>query len=249
MDETVHPDDALLTRYLDGELDEAERAEVDARLTADPAFAARLEGLRIAALALQHHGARGEVAAVHQVMMAARKKQAPLVGMRVRWVRWSAIAAALVLVVAGTLWYQGVGRVTPEKLYAAHFVDYQVNAARGNDALTPVAAAYNRSAYSEVIAAASSSNALVSEDSLLVGLSYLKLNQPQRASFWFAALLRSPRFRPDAQFYLALTQIRERRYDEALRLLRQIQSDSGHIYGQSVTGEFVKEVEKLQKNR
>jgi hypothetical protein len=249
MDETIHPDEALLIHYLDGELDETERASVESRLASDPEFSARLEGLRMAALAVQQYGARKEVANVHRQMMAARRKTAPVVGMRVRWVRWTAIAAALVLVVAGTLWYQGVGRVTPEKLYAAHFVDYKVNAARGATGLTPVADAYNRSAHTEVITSASSSPGLASEDSLLVGLSYLKLDQPQRASFWFAALLRSTRFRPDAQFYLALTQIREQRYDEALRLLRQIQSEPGHVYGQSVTGEFIREVEQLRENR
>jgi anti-sigma factor RsiW len=42
-------DDRKLTAYLDGELDEAERAALDARLEADPALRARLDALRAAA--------------------------------------------------------------------------------------------------------------------------------------------------------------------------------------------------------
>jgi anti-sigma factor RsiW len=42
-------DDRKLTAYLDGELDEAERAALDARLEADPTLRARLDALRAAA--------------------------------------------------------------------------------------------------------------------------------------------------------------------------------------------------------
>jgi anti-sigma factor RsiW len=46
---TSEDDDRKLTAYLDGELDEAERAALDARLGADPPLRARLEALRAAA--------------------------------------------------------------------------------------------------------------------------------------------------------------------------------------------------------
>jgi anti-sigma factor RsiW len=43
---TSEDDDRKLTAYLDGELDEAERAALDARLTEDPTLRARLDALR-----------------------------------------------------------------------------------------------------------------------------------------------------------------------------------------------------------
>ena len=46
---TSDEDDRRLTAYLDGELDEAERAALDARLGADSTLRARLEALRVAA--------------------------------------------------------------------------------------------------------------------------------------------------------------------------------------------------------
>ena len=46
---TSDDDDRKLTAYLDGELDEAERAALEARLAADPALRARLDALRAAA--------------------------------------------------------------------------------------------------------------------------------------------------------------------------------------------------------
>jgi len=46
---TSEDDDRKLTAYLDGELDEAERAALDARLSANPTLRARLEALRGAA--------------------------------------------------------------------------------------------------------------------------------------------------------------------------------------------------------
>ena len=45
-DESLHPDDELLSAYLDGELAAEERAQVEARLAADPAARALLEELR-----------------------------------------------------------------------------------------------------------------------------------------------------------------------------------------------------------
>ena len=46
---TSEDDDRRLTAYLDGELDDAERAALDARLIEDPTLRARLEALRAAA--------------------------------------------------------------------------------------------------------------------------------------------------------------------------------------------------------
>jgi anti-sigma factor RsiW len=46
---TSDDDDRKLTAYLDGELDEAERAALDARLEGDPTLRARLDALRAAA--------------------------------------------------------------------------------------------------------------------------------------------------------------------------------------------------------
>ena len=46
---THEDDDRQLTAYLDGELDETERAALDARLAAEPLLRARLEALRVAA--------------------------------------------------------------------------------------------------------------------------------------------------------------------------------------------------------
>ncbi len=46
---TNDDDDRKLTAYLDGELDEGERAALDARLEADPTLRARLDALRVAA--------------------------------------------------------------------------------------------------------------------------------------------------------------------------------------------------------
>jgi anti-sigma factor RsiW len=46
---TSDDDDRKLTAYLDGELDEAERSALDARLAADPTLRARLDALRAAA--------------------------------------------------------------------------------------------------------------------------------------------------------------------------------------------------------
>jgi len=98
---TSDDDDRKLTAYLDGELDGAERAALDARLAADPTLRARLDALRAAA-----DGARAAFAALLETAPLAEMKTrldaalavppraAPL------WSRRAAAIAAAVAIVA-----------------------------------------------------------------------------------------------------------------------------------------------------
>ena len=107
---TSDDDDRQLTGYLDGELDEAERAALDARLEGDPTLRARLDALRAAAdrtraafVALLETAPLAVMRTRLDAALAASPRAAPA------WSRRAlAIAAAVVIVAfaAGA----GVGR-------------------------------------------------------------------------------------------------------------------------------------------
>jgi anti-sigma factor RsiW len=91
---TSEDDDRKLTAYLDGELDEAERAALDARLASDPSLRARLEALRAAADRTR-------------LAFAALLETAPVASMRSRLDLALAAAPAR----AGAPWRQRVGAI------------------------------------------------------------------------------------------------------------------------------------------
>lgn len=120
------PSDEKLVAYLDGELDESARAEVDAWLDHDPAAREELNALAVSAQALRaafddvlHEpvperllaAARGETGAAVIDLQAARQKRASR-----PWVQWAAAAGVAGLLLGGGLgfYFAGPGAVAPQ---------------------------------------------------------------------------------------------------------------------------------------
>ena len=53
-------------------------------------------------------------------------------------------------------------------------------------------------------------------------------------------------FRDEAEYYLALTYIRNRDFDFALDLLRNIAENQGHLYNKQVTVNLIRQVKLLK---
>jgi anti-sigma factor RsiW len=113
------PNDERLIAYLDGELDQSARAEVDAWLETDPAAREQLNGLAASAQVLRaafdsvlHEpvperllaAARGEISATVVDLQSVRQKRAPR-----PWVQWAAAAGVAGLLLGGGLGFYFAG--------------------------------------------------------------------------------------------------------------------------------------------
>ncbi len=163
---------------------------------------------------------------------------------RPRTVRRVALLLAGILVLSAGAWYAGIGRTTPEKLYDAQFRPPRAEVLQ---AATPIAAAYREERYAEVIRLAAAGDTLVAADSLLAGIAYLQLHQPQRGAYWLAAQLPAGTYRQDARYYLALAHLREKRLEEAERIFLSIAADPVHPYQSRVTPAFLEQLAALKQ--
>lgn len=247
MDESLR-DDALLLRYLDNSMEDTERRTFEFRLEQDAALRQRLEDLQVALEAVRQVGVAERVQRIHQEMMTelAEEPSRPAVPVR-KIVRWGlAVAASVVFLVVAIGGWQ-LYRLTPDAVYEEHFTEYTVSTTRSvPSASSVVGRLYNERNYPGVLQA-SESTSLSGQDSLLVGLAYLHTGALPQAIRWLQTIERGGgAYRQDAQYYLSLAYLRERRLSEALVLMQQINNDPSHLYHQQVPHSLLRKVRLLK---
>ncbi|HEX2534834.1 MAG TPA: hypothetical protein VHK69_13910 [Chitinophagaceae bacterium] len=249
MNESIPDSEALLMRYLDGELSDAERSVFEVQLAGDPALQQRLESLRSALAAVRLHGIREEVASVHRSLKAegALSAGAKVVPLRTRVFRALAVAASVLMVVAGVQAYR-VFSVTPETAWSEAYAAYELPVLRGEtDSASALVAAYGRGEYETVRRLALEHRKLTPKEELLTGLVHLDrgLYGPAVHHFNRVLAIANP-YRPDAEFYRSLAYLRQGRLDEAAAEARRIRNTPGHPYAQQFTDKYLRQLKWLQ---
>ncbi|MBD0333059.1 MAG: tetratricopeptide repeat protein, partial [Chitinophagaceae bacterium] len=88
---------------------------------------------------------------------------------------------------------------------------------------------------------------LTDEDKLLIGISYLQLNNLSSAISVLAPItVRENNFKQDAEYYLALAYLKNEDYDKALDLMQAIKSNPQHVYHQKFSDKFIRKVRMLK---
>lgn len=246
MTEDAHNDD-LLIRYLDGELSAGEKKSLEERLHTDAALREQFTNLQVAVQAVKHLGTTQQVQAVHSDMMKELKpeRKATLVffGKTLRYTL--AIAASLVVLFIGVKLYRAA-QVSPENLYSESFVDFNVSAAReAGGRLSEIETLYRQKDYKAITGSVRSIN-LNAKDSLLIGLAYLQTNRaPQAIGFFQALAFSANDYQQDAEFYLALSHLKNKAYAKAVPLMEKISANPSHLYHEQLTTDVVEKVKKL----
>ncbi|HLO82093.1 MAG TPA: tetratricopeptide repeat protein [Chitinophagaceae bacterium] len=225
-----------LVRYLDGDMDAAEKVDIEKRLEADPALREQLEELKLAIHAVKFGGLSEKVKGIHKEMSTKRLAVKPGAGRTVRMFsrRTMSLAASIVIGLAmlGGWW---VYKMQADQIFEDHYVEFSVTQARGDGKPSGISGQYNQKNYAELIRNAGRKD-LGSQDSLIIALSFLHEKQYDKAEAWLTAIQQqSTTHRDDADYYLAFTWLAQKQYEKSYELFKAIHDDPGHLYHSAVT--------------
>ena len=209
----------LLDKYLDGKLDNSERKDLEQRIGKDEALKNELEVLQISRDAIRTAAVKNKVKRLHQKLLHEirneEKKIVPI-SRNNRVIRWTTgVAASVVLVVASFIVYQ-YATVTPDKIYAQHFLSYELPVTRNvGPAMTVIDSSYLSGNYAQVIQYFKASEQKSMRDYFLAAMSYLYTEEFNKAITLFQTIVDKNSntsgekyFEQETDFYLALTYLK-----------------------------------------
>ncbi len=242
---------SLLIRLLDMELNVEERAEINNRLLTDSALAQELEKLKYTQLAVQGFGLRQQVASVHQLMMPEFQNSIQRPRSINQIVRlFMRVAAVLVFVIASAGMYFYFS-VTPEKLVAENYSVYTIGTERDASNLSLIEEAFQRKEYDAVIQQLKNSASPVMKEYFFGGLAYLEKSDAANAIIQFKTIVDKNNtasiveYPDEAEYYLALSYLKNNDIASALPLYEKIHSDKLHRYHDKVSSWFLRKLKIL----
>jgi hypothetical protein len=242
MNEHAQFSDEILVQYIDGALDPATRTELETKLKTDLHLQHRLEDLKATVLAVQYWGTTEKVSSIHKGMLKelGQSKVIPIHPRRFARIGVAAVASVILLFVAMN-WFSKP--LNPDTLYAEAFVDYPLSTTRSNTVMTTIESLYNQGNYGSAVKQAATG----ARDSLLVGLSYLKLDAaPQSLSFLNGLRVSSGPLAADAEYYLAMAYLKSGDYSHASALMKSIHGSKTHVYHNQFSQSYINKVDRLK---
>jgi hypothetical protein len=237
---------------MDGEVTGQEKLELDRRLASDAALREEYENLKLAKEGVRLFGIREKVNAIHHEMMTTLSVIPPKTGKVKQFIRYSAaVAAAVVLVVVSVLTYNFIN-LSSEKLYSRYQVKYELITFRGDSAKsTVVEKAYREKNYKGVTVFAEKGKLTNSREELLAGLSYLESGNPSKAINYFKKIVASGISKENelfqaAEYYLAMSYLRNQDYDQSIEIMEKIHSDPTHLYQPAISRKLINRVKILK---
>ena len=246
MDETLHNDELIL-KYLDGEMEADEISAFESSMRFDELLAQKVESLKLTILAIRQAGTIEKVRSVHEEMMhELGGKKAKVISLR-KITRWSMAVAASLLFIFLVVQGYNFSQLSTEKLYNQAYVDYATSTDRGRpDSNSLVARLYQSKNFNLVTKQAKNLD-LLPQDSVLVGISFLRTDNFANAISWFNSIIKNQsKFKQDAEFYLSLSYLKNKDYDHALEWMEKIQSNSSHLYHDQFSNNYIQKVKLLK---
>ena len=246
-------DDIILYQYLDGELSTGEKENLEKQLEINEAMRTSLERIREAREAVRYFGLHQQVGNIHADMMkelaiSRQRKSSPR-----KILRYTiAVAASLLLVIGAYVVYNFI-TLSSDKVFASRFQSYELVNMRGNQTEeTAMEKAYRQKDFRQVIAIQDKNKYESAEENFLSGMASMELKDNSHAIEYFKKVIDinkkggKTQFKDEAEYYLALSYIRNKDYDYALDLLKSIKQDTGHAYNKKVTPKLLRQVRMLK---
>jgi tetratricopeptide (TPR) repeat protein len=254
MDNSTHHMSENLVQYLDGDLTGPEIEKMELLLAADKNLKDDLESLKVTRQAVLIFGLQQKVSGIHGQMMQEMGTPVRKMSSARRIIRNSFAVAASVVLIAGIVLGYNFYNLSSHKVFASNYHSYELNTLRDADSLqlSPVEIAYREKDYLKVTGLYSSSSSNPVKETFLAGMSDVELGNNARAIEKFKKVIadnepdKTNLFKDEAEYYLALTYLRNEDYDFAIDVLRKIKENPGHLYHEKVTGKLIRQVKMLK---
>ncbi len=239
----------LLTQYLDGELTAESAGQLQQRINTDKALEEELENLKISLEAVKSFGLRGRVSAIHTGMMKELQQETlPKTG-KIRDLTWYSLRiAAVIIVLAGSAIFYQYTTLSSTSLYEKNFSNYTLHENRGTYNKSALQAAYETANYQAVINGFEKTKIKNTQDYFLSGNAYLCLDKPSDAIHCFLSIQKlnnqqqTHRYTDDAEYYLAMSYLKNNEPAKALPLFEKIHSNKNHLYTSKVSAWFLQKI-------
>jgi hypothetical protein len=241
----------LLIQYLDGDLDEAQAADIKNKIDGDQLVREELTNLRIAKEAVAAYGIKNRVGLIHKEMMKELKTESPATGGVVKsMLRYSLRIAAILILAAGSFFTYQYFSATPEKLFSQNFTSFTIHETRGTGT-SALKEAYQKNNMPGVIEQFKLLQQPEAEDYFLTGNAFLNTRQPAKAIEAFTTMQQKNKinnthyYEEDAEYYLAMSYLAADEVDNAFPLLKKINADINHPYHQHVSDWLLRKVQHM----
>jgi tetratricopeptide (TPR) repeat protein len=243
----------LLTKYLEGELDDAASKKLELRINEDNSLKEELDNLKISLEVIKSFGLHEKVGSVHAEMMK-ELKDTPMhkSGVANRFIRNALRVAATVIILLGVASVYEYLTLSSNSLFKNNFQEYTLHENRGNNNETMIDQEYKLSHFSKATELFSAEQSKTLHDYFIAGNAYLQLNNPADAIKCFLSvqqineLQHTHIYQDDTQYYLAMSYLENKEPAKAIPLFEKIHADGNHLYHSKVTWWFLKRLQLLR---
>jgi tetratricopeptide (TPR) repeat protein len=217
-------------------LSESERLKIEEKMKTDQAFAQEVAlyqsiegGLRLKG----NKALKAQLNEIHNRVVPEASKP------KVRQLStgsWLAIAASIALLILAGYFLLGPASNTSDNLFAAHYERFEWNAetrSTQTDELQQLTQLYNSQNTGEFLQAAENgqwSPAQNPQLALALGSSYLEQGQYEKAIQYFETASTNTLFESEAQWYLALTYLKQEKTDKTIEILQNLEQQNTSFY-------------------
>ena len=241
-----------LIQYLDGELQGEEFEILQKDLANDQSLREELENLQLAREAAHRYGLKSRINDIHSEMMQEIKQDKPVKSTVIRmFAQYGLRVAAVLIALVGLSALYQYFTASPEKLFSENYQPYSIHETRGIPVNSRLLENYRHGNMDSVIMEFNSLSVPEPEEYILTGIAFLESNQPGKAIGTFNKLIqqnadaKTDFFEDDAEYYLAMSYLKNGEPHKALPILEKIQADPSHPYNSRLSKWFILKVKSL----
>lgn len=224
-----------IEKYLSGMLSKVEKEAFENKMKEDKDLSSEVDLFRdmMGGLRLRNNkNLKNRLNEIHEQEVGTSSKVRPI-----RWKQWLAAAAILLLLVTAYFVLRP-GSPSPDLIYASHFEPYEPDWTSRGDApalsLQQVKQLYENKQYENLLLLLDESTLQKGPDNvkitMLKGIAQLETNQYQAARQSFENVTKNAILRPTAQWYIALSYLKENKVSRAKELLAPFAKNANSGY-------------------
>lgn len=229
----------IIYDYVDGALHGKAKIKAEKMISADPAMKELYESLKLSVEAIRQYGLQQEITSIQNQYLASKSTTATVrrKPAMVRSMIPSALrVAASVLVVVGAAGLFKYAAVTTTDVYSDYYMPYEVSRVRSSQQSGAIEKAFIYKDWSSVTSEFSTLDKPGNQELFLAGIAYLESFRPQNAVRNFEKIIEnnsksnSDYFLDEAEYYLAVSYIKNQEAAKAIPLLKKIRANKDHLY-------------------